>query len=350
VTRSVHVVALSARAPVGLRAESIAAAIRAGISGLARHPMFVDANGEFVRCGYDATLGPHFHGPARLVALGRAALQEMALALTGGGRSLGTVPLFLALPDPRPGMNASDRTEIARSLARENAPGIVGFEVTAVGGGHAGSLAGIAQAAEHIASGKMELCIVGGVDSYLEGATLEWLEENRLLDCEGIRGGFPPGEGAAMVALASDATRRQLALPCLATIRATASQFERRDPNGPAGLLGEALTEVFFRVAGSLRPPDERFDDLYCDINGERSRVNDLGFALMRTGQLFRDPTDYRTVVSQVGDLGVAAGALSCVLAARAWARRYASGPMALISGASWSGLRAAVLLTSGAS
>jgi hypothetical protein len=70
----------------------------------------------------------------------------------------------------------------------------------------------------------------------------------------------------------------------------------------------------------------------------------------MRTGELFRDPSAYLTAVSRIGDLGAATGALSCVLAAQAWARGYASGPNALVAGSSWSGLRGAVLLTSGES
>lgn len=346
-TRAVHVVAVAARTPVGLRADATAAAIRAGISRVALHPLFVDATGEFVRCGYDATLGAALHGSARLIALGREAQREIARALTSRG-TLDAVPLFLTLPEPRPGLSADDRRAVALALAREGAPGVARFEIHEAGSGHAGALSGVARAAALIGGGEAELCVVGAVDSYLEGSTLEWLEENRMLDCAGARSGFPPGEGAAMIALASDDARRRLGLPRLATVRATATELERRDPDGPQGLLGEALTEVFFRVAATLRSPGERFDDLYCDINGERPRVNDLGFALMRTGELFRDPTDYRTAVSQVGDLGVATAVLSCVLAVQAWARGYASGPTALISGASWSGLRAAVLLTSG--
>jgi 3-oxoacyl-[acyl-carrier-protein] synthase-1 len=332
-----------------MRADSTAAAIRAGISRVGLHPIFVDATGEFVRCGYDAALGSDLYGPARLVALGRAVLHEIALALTAGVRVLEAVPVLLALPDARPGLTASDLREVERALTHQRPPRVSRFEIHPEGNGHAGALYGIAQAVARIGRDEAELCVVGGVDSYFEGTTLDWLEENRLLDCERIRGGFPPGEGAAMIALASDAMRRQLGLPCLATVRASASALERRDPNGPEGPLGEALTEVFFRVAGALRRP-ERFDELYCDINGERPRVTDLGFALLRTAELFRDPTDYRTAVSRVGDLGAATGALSCVLAARAWARGYASGPMALVAGSSWSGLRAAVLLSSGES
>lgn len=345
-----HIVALAARTPAGLCASSSAAAIRAGISRVTRHPIFVDAAGEFVRCGYDATLGPELHGPERLVALGRAAMGEMAAALSGESGALGTVPLLLALPEPRPGMTDADRHAVAAGLAATSVPGVVAFAIHEAGSGHAGALAGLATAAARVGRGEIELCVVGGVDGYLEGSTLEWLEENRRLDCEGARSGFSPGEGAALIAVASDAARRQLRLPCLANVRATAFATERGDPDGPAGPLGEALTEVFLRAATALDPRGGRFDDHYCDINGERGRVNDLGFALLRAAGSFRDPTGYRTAVTAVGDLGAATGALSCVLAARAWARGYASGPAALVSGSSWAGLRAAVLLTSGES
>src|SRR5580658_11084665 len=100
-TRAVQVVALAARTPVGLRSISTAAAIRAGISRVAGHPIFVDANGEFVRCGYDARLGPAVFGADRLLALGRSVLRETAFALAAATRILRTVPVILALPEPR---------------------------------------------------------------------------------------------------------------------------------------------------------------------------------------------------------------------------------------------------------
>lgn len=89
----------------------------------------------------------------------------------------------------------------------------------------------------------------------------------------------------------------------------------------------------------------ERVSDLYCDINDERVRTTDLGFALLRVGERFVDASSYTTSVGQIGDVGAATAPLNCVLAARAWARRYARGPLAIILGASWGGLRGAVVL-----
>jgi 3-oxoacyl-[acyl-carrier-protein] synthase-1 len=345
-----HVVALAARTAVGLGAGATAAAIRASVGRIGAHPTFADGNGEPVRCGFDAALGPAVFGTDRLIALGRHVLldaaQQLARGLPGGD-ALGKVPLLLACPEPRPGFTRDDAQALRRALGSTPLPGGISVEVREAGAGHAGVLAGIAVATAAMARGEGDLYLVGGVDGYLDGTTIDWLEETRRLDRAGIRGGFPPGEGATMIALTHDYVRRRMQWTSHARVLASAVKLEKRDPDGPEGLLGEAMTEVLQRLGGTLRP-GEQFDDLYCDINGERPRTTDLGFALIRTAELFRDASDYRTGVTCVGDLGAATGGLSCLLAARAWARGYASGPNAVAAGSSWSGLRAAVRLGAG--
>jgi 3-oxoacyl-[acyl-carrier-protein] synthase-1 len=339
----IHLVALSARTPVGFRAESSAAAIRAAVSRVTTHPIFVDAEGEPVRCGRDAQLSPKLIGRERLLELAELALAELVEKLAAHGRADGPLPVLLALPEARPGFDAADAQWVARSLTART-PG-ARIDAQTVGSGHAGGAWGIAEAIKRIQQQRSELCIVGGADSYLDGATLDWLEEARRLACQGSRSGFSPGEGASFVALASDGLRRQLRLPSLGVIRAAACTVETRLEASPESLQGEALTAAFQKVAADLRRPDERFDDCYCDINGERARTDDFAFALLRVGGLFRDGSDYRTPVAAVGDQGAATISLNCVLAARSWARQYASGTTALIFGASWAGSRGAVLL-----
>jgi 3-oxoacyl-[acyl-carrier-protein] synthase-1 len=209
-------------------------------------------------------------------------------------------------------------------------------------------LRGLATAVDLIAGGQEDVCMVVGVDSYLHGDTIDWLEADLRLAREDVRGGFPPGEGAVIILLASEDARRRLALPSLAMVRSVAFAMETRPPDAPEGPLGEALAVVYERVLRALRRPQERVDDVYCDINDERDRTSDYGFALLRAGDVFRSATDYVTPVAQVGDLGAATPLLNCVLAARAWARGYASGPLALVSGSSWGGLRGAALLQEG--
>lgn len=104
------------------------------------------------------------------------------------------------------------------------------------------------------------------------------------------------------------------------------------------------MTEVFRRIGGALSQ-GARFDDVYIDINDERARTTDYAFALLRCGGLFRDGSQYTTTVSSTGELGAASSAFSCVLALRSFARGYSRGEHALISAASWDGLRGAILL-----
>jgi 3-oxoacyl-[acyl-carrier-protein] synthase I len=340
-----HIVALAARTPVGLRAESTAAAVRARVSRIGDHPIFVDASGEPVRCGRDALLAPALMGAERLVALARAALREAAEKLAGQKLAGLKPPVWLVLPEARPGFDGADARRVVQTLAAEELPDLGKLDVRAVGPGHAGGFAAFEQALSRIRQRQDELALVGGVDSYLDGAALDWLEQDRRLDCAEARGGFPPGEGAAFVVLASDSLRRHLKLPSLAVVRAIACTTERRDPASAESVQGQGLTEAFEAVAAALARPHEKFDDSYTDLNGERVRNHDLSFALLRAGGFFRDGTAYHTAVSSVGDLGAATAPLNCLLAARAWARGYATGGNALVYGASWGGARGALLL-----
>jgi 3-oxoacyl-[acyl-carrier-protein] synthase-1 len=190
----------------------------------------------------------------------------------------------------------------------------------------------------------VEVAVAGGVDGYLEADTLDALEADRRLTREGVRGGFTPGEAAGAVVLASDAALQRAAAAPLAQVAGVATRIEQRSASDDAGLLGEALTEAVDAVCADLA--GALVDAVYCDINGERWRAEEWGFASLRLGRLFRDASRYVSASGEWGDVGAATGALGCVLAVEAMRRGYARGPRALLWGASWSGLRGALLLT----
>jgi 3-oxoacyl-[acyl-carrier-protein] synthase-1 len=338
-SRDLHIVALGARTPVGLTAESSAAAIRAGISRVREHPFMVDAVGDALRCSPDSILEPNVFGADRLAALAAHALREVVAKLTTNRPYAGVLPLFLALPECRPGFGPDDARRVQRLLQAESLPNIAGIAVQCLGEGHAGSLRALEFALKRVAEGRLDLCIVGGVDSYFHADTLDWLDAERRLLRADMRSGFPPGEGAAMLAVAPDSTRIGMGLPSLARVRMAASAYEERNATCADGMLGERLTEAV------ARQPGELFDDVYCDINGERDRTDDWGFTLLRLGAMFRDGTAYTINVTQCGDMGAAAAGVNCILAAEAWERAYARGPVSLVWGASWGGLRAAAVL-----
>jgi len=193
--RAVRLIALAARTPVGLVANASAAAIRAGISSVVEHPVFVDKDGQSLPCGLDATLGAAYTAE-RVGALASLSLREMSLALAAHRSPSGRIPVILSLPIERPGFSAADRRSILKRLENEAAGNPAGLAVEAGAAGHAGVLSSVAQTTSRIARGEMDLCVVGGADSYLEGSTLDWLEENRMIDATEVRSGFVPGEGA----------------------------------------------------------------------------------------------------------------------------------------------------------
>jgi 3-oxoacyl-[acyl-carrier-protein] synthase-1 len=345
----VHVIAVAARTPAGFTAEATAAAVRAGISRVGEHPFLINAEGDPLLAAHDKGLDPKLMGGDRHRELVRHALREIGVKLgSAGPLSRQPIPLLLGLPETRPGFDETAAHRLLRACEKEVLPSGDRIVAREAGRGHAGAMNGLAQALERIAGGREELLLVGGVDGYLDADALEWLDADMRLARENRRGGFHPGEAAAMIALVSDGLCRRLGLASLGVLRAVACAEDDGDENAPEGLMGHGLTQVYKLVGSHLALPSERFDDFYCDINGERARTTDLGFALLRTGQLFRDGNSYVSPVRNIGDVGAASAPLSCILAVRAWSRGYAAGRTAIVSGASWRGLRGAALFEQG--
>lgn len=345
VRTGVHIVATGLRCAVGLTSASAGAAIRAGISRLTEHPFFVDAVGEKIFCARDPSIDSMTLGWGRIALLAQRCLGEIAEKLALASAWPRDVSVLLALPEPRPGFGPLDAAEVVHALASRPILSTQSIQVERVGEGHAGAISALRIAVERVTSGQHNLVVVGGVDSYLEPSTLDWLDGQRRLARSGIRSGLPPGEGAAFVAVVSEATCKRLGLRSLARVRGIACTQERADPKSDTGLLGEGLAEAVLGATQDLHLPQELISDTYGDINGELARSHDWGFALIRTAACFRDGTAYYSSCGQCGDVGAATGTLGCVLVTEAWRFHCAHGPRALIWAGSWGGLRAAAVL-----
>lgn len=346
-TRTVHVVAVSARTPVGLTAETSAAAVRAGITRVSSHPFILDDTGESIRCAMDGRLSPDLMGPERLLALAEEPLGQIMSDL-GASSSRLIVDVVVGLPEERPGWTDADASRITQALqgwGMARYPGASMRVSTSAARGHAACLDAMHVAARSIGEGVSDLCIVGGIDSYLDLAALEWLQACRQLTNGEVRSGFFPGEGCGFVALASDQARRWLALASLAVVvgggRATETRLIKTDEEN----LGHGMTAAISMATQSLRLPEESVDSIYCDINGERYRSEEWGLVVLRLSRVCRAPTVYEAPAKSWGDVGAASGALFTVLAVEAWRRGYARGPRALLWGGSERGLRAALVL-----
>ena len=88
-------------------------------------------------------------------------------------------------------------------------------KVEAIETGHAAGAMAVKAAWEAVRSGAAEFALAGGVDSYLEAETLEWLEANDQVHSAGPENnpyGFIPGEAAGFVLLASAAAAERYKL------------------------------------------------------------------------------------------------------------------------------------------
>jgi 3-oxoacyl-[acyl-carrier-protein] synthase I len=341
VTGDPQIVAVGARTPIGLRAETAAAAVRAGISRVRR----VDRDGSDVMLCIDPSLGDLI-AVDRMIVFGISALSEVLAKLASGRiRADRRIPVLVGLPEERPGWGKNEVKCLLTALRGLSRSGVaLSFEP--LPWGHAAAIEALRLARERVRAGSAELVIVGGADSYHDPDTLAWLRENRQWSGDEVRAGFAPGEGAGFVAVMHPADVRSTGFVSQAAVGWVASASETKLIKGDAVALGEGLTAAVSEVVTPQARHGILVEDVYCDINGERYRSEEWGFVALRQATSFRDPSAYCTAVGRWGDVGAATGALNLVLATQAWKRNYASGDNALIWGSSEGGLRSAALLS----
>lgn len=343
-TQDIHIVAVGARTPLGFNADSSIAAVRAGISGVGEHPFIVDQKIEPVRMALDYALVPELMGPQRLIALAETALEEICNKLKPVWANYRKIPLYLGLPEERPGWTGENKQVVRDGLRSQPMPvEFDPFELYPYG--HASGLIAVDAACEQIRTGRADICIVAGVDSYHDLQTLEWLDDNKQLATSYHRGAFFPGEGSGAVAVASDAALRKFTLESLAVIRGIGMSTEAKKIKTDSICLGEGLTECIKKAVMPLRLPQEAVEGIIGDINGERYRSEEWGFVLLRLPDAMVDPTDYDLPASCWGDMGAASGPLFLTLAVTAAQRNWAKGKRYLIWNSSEGGQRAAAVL-----
>ncbi len=302
----------------------------------------IDRFGEPMKVTRDTGIEVTLGGPARAVEIAvSAAFEALKPLLTSG--NMADVSLLLSTGEARPGQGDRFAAEVHAGLRARlsNQVSFTGGGSTA--GGNAGGLLAIHQAGKSLREGRMKFCLAGGVDTYLEPETLEWLDESEQLHSENNIYGFCPGEAAGFCLLATLRTARAHGLTPLAQVVATALASEENRIKTQSVVLGEGLGAAFRSLFADA--PKDPVDRIICDMNGERYRGNEYGFAAIRNPGRFRDAADFETPADCWGDIGAASGPLFASLVVEAQTRNYQKGPLSLLWASSENGARAAVLL-----
>ena len=340
----VYIVSPGASTPVGRDAWSSAAAVRAGISGFARHPYMIDAAGHPMQVAIAPWLDIDLQGSERFEALLLPAI-EQALESAVAERADVRMALALAVPPDRPGLPDDLHDRLRDSIARrfgDRFPAIGLFDV-----GHAAGLMALSAAMRKMVDGDFDACVVAGVESYIAPETLEWLEQTEQLHGAGTLNnawGFVPGEAAGAVLLAVESVVDRVRDDPAAEVLSVGLGFEENRIRTATVCIGDGLTTAFREGLGGL-PAGARVTDLYCDMNGEPYRADEYGFACLRTKDRFVSASDFVAPADCWGDVSAASAPLALALSTVASAKQYASGRYAFLWASSDSGERGAALL-----
>ncbi len=342
---AVYIVSIGANTAIGKTAPSSAAAVRAGIAGFAEHRAIADTFGNPVVVASAQYIAGNKRGIERFLDLGCAAATE-ALNV----RADEPIPVIIGIPEGRPGISESFTADLIERFGTSMG---ASFRISSIDGvftGHSGGIAALAKGRDKIGRGECEVCLIGGIDSYLDPEMLKWLEHRGQLHGAGEVGnewGFIPGEAAGFCLLASRRFTQKHSLPLFGEVVAVATAEETHLINTDTTCTGEGLTRAISEVLNALSAPVIKIDYTICDMNGEPYRADEFGYAMSRLNGYFTDASDFLTPADCWGDVGAASGPLFAILAVESWRRGYAKGPYQLAWTSSEGGQRGAMVLKS---
>lgn len=316
-----RIVAIGARAPLGLDARGVALAARA--QKLApRRLLLRDGDGGSYGTARAACVPDEVFGFDRLLDLARPALAEClatSLAPLGDGTAL-----HLAVPDPRPVADPRLDRPLLAAIAEPHGSRFDLRTSSTVTGGHAGFGVALQRAlATSRTTGRP--AVAGAVDTFHDRAVLRWLAREHRLHGPGVADGFIPSEGAAFVAVSADGAGARMATVAALELAADECDEEADDPP-----IAVAMTDAVDRALDAAGGP---VGWILVDVNGERHRLKEWSFVGVRLRQRI-DPD--QVIVEQpyreAGDSGAATGALFVALACMAWELGTAPAPRALVA------------------
>jgi 3-oxoacyl-[acyl-carrier-protein] synthase-1 len=315
---------------------------------LSEHPHMIDTAGNPMIVARAPYLPDGTDIVNRVLDLAVPAIRETLNPFEDMSGQIPSLPVVVGLPSKRPGLPESFSGRIVEELKTITEEGYERSRVEIIQTGHSAGLMAVEAGWKAIREGLEDFFLIGGLDSYLDPETLEWLEACDQLHSAGKFNnawGFIPGEAAGFCLLASEKAVRRYRIKPLAQILASATAIEKNLIKSDTICLGEGLTAAFRSVLTRLPTPDTKIDEIVCDMNGEPYRAEEFGFAAVRVSDRFADPSDFLAPADCWGDVGAASGPLFVCLAVAAWRKMYDKGPYALLWTSSESGERSAAVL-----
>ena len=208
-------------------------------------------------------------------------------------------------------------------------------------GGPAETFVCAADLAAAVYSKKLDCVLLCAIDSLIQPDLLDFLSFNEEILSSQNPYGFIPGEAASVILISREGVIRSR-ISAQGSIVAGRSSREPENVKSPKGIIGRGLADCFdFGV-------DYPISRLIVDLNGQRYRSEEFGFAIANTTlDLQHLANDPEAPASKMGHLGTATGLTYLALALAEKPAEFGHpGPYnTLISTSSPSGWRATMIV-----
>jgi len=338
--KSLTVLASGMVTALGFNSPATLAALRAGVSAVQQSPWLDPESGEPLM-GAKVGLPQWWEGVGKLAELVAPAISECrqsALAHT-----LEEIPILLGVAErERPARTQGREAQLLQDIqARLGVP--LHPESSIYAGGQTACIHALQRADDLLAAGRARVCIVAGVDSYLQQPTLDSYAERRRLMTRFNSNGFFPGEAACALLVSTD---RVAAEGTVLRILGFGSDQEPATIDSTKPLRAAALTNA---VKQSLTQAGIELKDVnyrLTDLSGEHYKFKEAAFAAMRLDRGERDePLQMWHPIEYLGEIGSAIVPCLLAWALHAHQNAYAPGPIALCHVGNEAGERCALVL-----
>jgi 3-oxoacyl-[acyl-carrier-protein] synthase I len=312
---------------IGSGTAQLSASFRAGLSGYVQSPVIGRNSEPLVMAlvpesdleALDGSLDAKSLSDRerRMLRLGGAALRQLSVGIDK------PLPMFLALPEARPGTRARSQRDFIEHLSTQAALPIDARASQYFELGRAGGLYALQAAVAALGAG-MESALVGGIDTCLDLTSLARLDRERRLLGSDIKDGFVPGEGSAFVVLSRARGGADSACTAVRAV-GTAEDPGHRYSDAPA--LGVGLSAAL-DDALSQEPHLAPVKTCFAGLNGEHFGAKEWGVAHTRHHDLFDRALFFEHPSDCFGDLGAAQAAVLIALADETMRTQQRPGPM----------------------